>query len=67
MQLFGGFVLYNQRASVDEKSLHSNKLIKLLVYILLHRERNLDHQELIDTFWQDERSRNPEGALKNLV
>lgn len=67
MQLFGGFVLYNQRASVDEKSLHSNKLIKLLVYILLHRERNLDHQELIDTFWQNERSRNPEGALKNLV
>lgn len=67
MQLFGGFSLSNETISISEKSLHSNKLVRLLVYIVLHRDRSLNHQELIDTFWEDDRSKNPAGALKNLV
>lgn len=67
LQIFGGFVLSNDKISMNEKSLHSNKLVRLLVYILMNRERNLSHQELIDTFWQEDSSRNPEGALKNLI
>lgn len=67
LEIFGRFLLYNEHASVDEKTLHSNKLVRLLVYILLYRDREVPHQELIDTFWQDEGTRNPEGALKNLI
>lgn len=67
LQILGGFVLSNHKISMNEKSLHSNKLVRLLVYILMNRERNLSHQELIDTFWQEDSSRNPEGALKNLI
>lgn len=67
MNIFGGFSLSNGQISMNESTLHSNKLSRLLIYILLHRDRDLPHQELIDTFWQEESSRNPEGALKNLV
>ncbi len=67
MQIFGGFVLYGKQAILDEKMLHSNKLVRLLVYILLHRQRDLTHQELIDVFWEGDGSRNPDGALKNLI
>lgn len=67
MNIFGGFSLSDGLVSVNESTLHSNKLNRLLIYILLHRDRDLSHQELIDTFWQEEHSRNPEGALKNLV
>ena len=67
MNIFGGFSLSDGQVSVNESTLHSNKLNRLLIYILLHRDRDLSHQELIDTFWQEEHSRNPEGALKNLV
>lgn len=67
MNIFGGFSLSDGQVSDHESTLHSNKLNRLLIYILLHRDRDLSHQELIDTFWQEEHSRNPEGALKNLV
>ena len=67
MNIFGGFSLSDGQVSINEHTLHSNKLSRLLIYILLYRDRNLPHQELIDTFWQEENSRNPEGALKNLV
>ena len=67
MNIFGGFSLSDGQVSINESTLHSNKLNRLLIYILLHRDRDLPHQELIDTFWQEEHSRNPEGALKNLV
>lgn len=67
MNIFGGFSLSDGQVSINEHTLHSNKLSRLLIYILLYKDRNLPHQELIDTFWQEENSRNPEGALKNLV
>lgn len=67
MQIFGRLRLYDQNESVNESDFHSNKLVKLLAYIILHRDRQLTHQELIEVFWEDERSKNPEGALKNLV
>lgn len=67
LQILGGFILSNHKISMNEKALHSNKLVRLLVYILMNRERDLSHQELIDTFWQEDGSRNPEGALKNLI
>ena len=67
VHLFGRFCLSNGDLSLSEKDFHSNKLVKLLVYILLYRHRNLTHQELMESFWEDDRTRNPEGALKNLI
>ena len=47
VHLFGRFCLSNGDLSLSEKDFHSNKLVKLLVYILLYRHRNLTHQELM--------------------
>ena len=66
MQLFGNFCLENEHARLDEEMLHSRKLTRLLAYIILYRDRNISHQELIDIFWEDN-SKNPQGALKNLM
>ena len=67
MQLFGTFVLYGQDKALDENRLHSNKLVRLLVYMLIYRDRVLSHQDLINVFWEDDSSKNPLGALKNLM
>lgn len=67
VQLFGRFCLSDGNCFMSEKDFHSNKLVKLLVYILLYRHRNLTRQELMEIFWEDDKTRNPEGALKNLV
>jgi len=66
MQLFGNFCLENENARLDEEMLHSRKLTRLLAYIIIYRDRNISHQELIDIFWEDN-SKNPQGALKNLM
>lgn len=67
MQLFGTFLLYGEDKVLDENSLHSNKLVRLLVYMLIYRDRILSHQDLINVFWEDDSSKNPLGALKNLM
>lgn len=66
MQLFGSFFLTDGDSRMGEDVLRSNKLLGLLVFILLNRDVILTHQKLIETFWGDD-SRNPEGALKNLM
>ena len=66
MQLFGNFCLEYEGVRLDEDALHSNKLTRLLAYVLINRDKTLTRQKLIDTFWEDD-SRNPESALKNLM
>lgn len=66
MQLFGSFCLENGSVRLDESALHSKKLTKLLAYIILNRNQVLSRQTLIETFWE-EGSKNPSGALKNLM
>ncbi len=66
MQLFGTFSLENDRAKLDEESLRSDKLTRMLAYIIMKRDRIISNQELIEVFWEDS-SKNPLGALKNLM
>lgn len=66
VQLFGNFQLTSEKTSLGEGTLHSNKLTKVLAFIVINRDSVLTHQRLVDTFWEDN-SRNPVGALKNLM
>lgn len=66
MQIFDRFILEFRGIRLDEKKVHSRKLIRLLTYLIMNRSRAASQQELIDVFWEDD-SRNPAGALKNLM
>ena len=44
----------------------SNQLLRLLAYMLIYRDKILTHQNLIEVFWDND-SKNPKGALKNLI
>ncbi len=66
MYLFGDFLLTDGENVLSEAVLHSAKLTRLLVYILMNRNVVLTHQKLIEEFWEDN-TRNPAGALKNLM
>lgn len=66
MNLFGKICLSNGDRSLGEEELHSGKMIKLLVYLIIYRNVILTHQRLIEVFWPDY-SREPKGALKNLM
>lgn len=66
LRILGGFQLECDGRTLDEEKLHSRKLVCLLVYLIMNRDRAVSQQRLVDTFWEDN-SRKPENALKNMI
>jgi len=65
---FGGFQMTDENVILDEKSIKSVMLTKLIMYLMIHKDRPLSMDNLIDTLWEeDEEVENPIGALKNLM
>lgn len=52
---------------LDEESMRSSQLVKLLSFMILHRGNELSIQDMAEALWQEEESDNPAGALKNLI
>lgn len=67
IQLFSHLRIDGMGAVLDEDSIRSDMLTKLLVYLFCYRKKEITTQELVEVLWQDEESDNPAGALKNLV
>lgn len=67
VQTFGKFSISGLGKELNQEEVRSDMLIKLLAYFLSHRTKAITVQELVEALWQDERSDNPTGALKNLV
>ena len=67
VEIMGSFRIQSAYGEMNEKGLHSRKGLKLLVYLLLHRNRTVSVQELEEAVWGEGKSDNPAGVLKNLV
>ena len=65
--MFGEFQLIHETGILNEETIHSDKLVKLLAYLLIHKERSLSIQELTDNLWHENETDNPAGTLKNLI
>lgn len=64
--IFEKFILEFHGVRLEAGDIRSKKMIRLLTYLVLNRDREVPQQELINVFWEDE-TRNPAGALKNLM
>lgn len=64
VQILGNFDLSVGDQSVAALHEHPSRLRSLLCYLILHRDRAVTHNELIETFYSDEKQRDPTGALK---
>lgn len=67
VQLFDHFCMYDGTRTLDEKGIRSEMVLKLLTYMICHREKVLSVQELTEALWEEDESSHPAGALKNLV
>lgn len=67
VHFFGKFFLENGSAELNEQTIHSKKILKLLAYFLLNCDRMISGEELGEMLWGNGGSTNPLGALKNLV
>lgn len=63
----GNFRLETEKGCLTEKEIHSERIMRLLSYILLFRNKKLNQMELADVVWEDGEIGNPAGALKNLM
>lgn len=67
VQMFEKFCMYKGENVLDEEQIRSDMITKLLIYILIHHEKQIRVQELGEALWQEGQSDNPIGALKNLM
>ena len=67
VHFFGNFRIEDDGKTLDEQTVHSKKLLKLLAYFLLNNGRMPGTDELGEFLWGNGGSTNPSGALKNLV
>ena len=64
LKTLGSFDLKVNGQSLVSALGHSFKLRSILCYLILARGRSVSRAELVDTFYEDEKQSNPEGALK---
>jgi len=65
--MLGDFSISNGKESICDHDNQSKKPWIILEYLIAFRKKNISNDELIDLIWSDDRSRNPQGALKTLV
>lgn len=65
--LFGKFQLSDGVQVLDEETIRSEMVTKLLVYLLIHRNEELTIPEITEALWWNGEVDNPTGALKNLM
>ncbi|MCL1906205.1 MAG: winged helix-turn-helix domain-containing protein [Clostridiales bacterium] len=65
--MLGDFKLYVGDVLIDEEVSRSHKMWNLLAYLIIHRNRNVPQEELIEVLWPEDNSQNPGNALKTLL
>jgi DNA-binding SARP family transcriptional activator len=63
----GSFQMTDGNVVMGDEGLRSVMLSRLLMYLLLYREKTLTTEDIISAIWQEEEIENPAGALKNLM
>lgn len=63
----GKFRISNGDVVLDEHKMHSQMLIKLFIYLIVHRGKDLSSEEIASAVWLGDEVDNPAGALKNLM
>ena len=63
----GKFQITDGKNSLDENKMHSQMLIKLFMYLIMHREKSLSSDDIASAVWVEDEVDNPVGALKNLM
>lgn len=67
VNMLGGFSIILGSKHIDAMGNQSKKPWNLLEYLIAFRKREIALEELIDLFWGNEDSSNPNGALKTLL
>lgn len=67
IQMMGNFLIYINEKRVENPVVKSRKGTALMEYLMLHREKSVPNQQLLNALWPEHTISNPENALKTLV
>lgn len=67
VKLFGYFRMEKEGKLINEASMRSPQLLKLLVYLILYRSRAVTSGELERYLWDESQINSQKDALKNLI
>ncbi len=67
IQLMDKFTVYINELQANHLAGRSRKGIALMQFLILNRGRPVPNQRLLNTLWPEDKSRNPESALKTLI
>lgn len=67
INMLGGFSITINRKTIKDQNNQPKKPWRLLEYLVAFRGRAVSHNELVELIWGDEKSTNPNGALKTLM
>lgn len=67
VNLLGTFVVEKNNLEITDEINRSQKLWGLLAYLMINQHRAVPISELIDAFWPDDDSGNPQTSLKALI
>ena len=68
VQMLGGLSIGTENTKISDRDSRSRKIWILLAYMIYHRHRIVEQEELINLLWgEDERGENPTGALKTML
>lgn len=67
VNLMGEMSIEFQGRILKLRELNSKKVTLLMAYLFYHHKRMIGMTELVDAIWGEADSKNPKGALKNLI
>ena len=67
VNMLGDFKLLIGEHVIDDRISRSTKMWVLLAYLIVHRQRHISQEELIETLWPEDENDNPANALKTLM
>lgn len=67
VRMFGEFEITDGVTGLTEDTIRSDKVTKLLAFLLSRDNMSSTTEELRSTFWPEDDSEKPSGALKNLI
>ena len=67
IQMMNSFALYINEIKVDQMVDKSRKGVSLMQILILNRGESVPNHRLMSALWSEEKSSNPENALKTLV
>lgn len=68
VEFFGQFkIIVNEQYYLDDTIIHSNRMSRLLAYMIYHHDKKITSIELQDIMFDENSSNNPANALKSLI